>query len=338
MAKTEGKVYVVTGGNRGIGLAIVKALCKAKGEDDVVYLCARNKERGEAAVAFLESEGLKASLAIIDLEDLSTAEIFAAMIKEKHGGVDAVMNNAGIAYHADSEVPLKEQIERTINTNFFGTLGVCKQLFPLLRKHARVVNMGSQAGHMVYTKLIPELLEQLNSSDLKMSDLSFIMKAYLASMAAAGDGGEADEAASKWPASPYALSKLAVHYMSLLQQKLFAIDPDKDVIINCVCPGFCDTDFTKGKGPRSAEEGAVTPVYALTLPPSNAKNPKGQFLYDKQPLELGTKILPIFKQKPSFEKLDEHAKEMEMKEKAQKEEQEQEKESGEAAEETPMEA
>ena len=101
---------------------------------------------------------------------------------------------------------------------------------------------------MVHGRLLPELVEQLDSPECKVSDLSFVMKAYVAAMEALGSGKEADEAATKWPSSPYAFSKLAVHYMSMLQQKLFDLDPEKDVIINAVCPGFCNTDFTKGRG------------------------------------------------------------------------------------------
>jgi len=302
-----GKVFVVTGANKGIGLCIVRGLCQQKGDADVVYLCSRDKERGEAAVKTLEDEGLQATLAIVDVEDMASIEALAAKIKEEHGGVDGIVNNAGIAFHGDSEVPLLEQIQKTVNVNFFGALNVCKLLFPLLRNHGRVVNIGSQAGHMVHGRLLPELVEQLDSPECKVSDLSFVMKAYVAAMEALGSGKEADEAATKWPSSPYAFSKLAVHYMSMLQQKLFDLDPEKDVIINAVCPGFCNTDFTKGRGPRPASLGAETPIWAVTLPPNEKENPKGKFLYDKQPIELGAKVLPIFKQKPLPEKLEQEA-------------------------------
>lgn len=301
MAKSpqpEGKVYVVTGANKGIGLCIVRGLCKQKKEADVVYLCSRDKDRGEAAVKTLEGEGLKPTLAIVDVEDVASIEALAATIKSTHGGVDGIVNNAGIAFHGESQVPLREQIERTVNVNFFGALHVCKNLFPLLRPHARVVNIGSQAGHMVYGRLLPELIQQLESPECKVADLSFVMKAYLAAMEGLGSGPEADEAATRWPSSPYAFSKLAVHYMTILQQKLYDLDPEKDIIVNAVCPGFCSTDFTKGRGPRPASVGAETPIWAVTLPPSDASNPKGQFLYDNTHIELGAKILPIFKQKP----------------------------------------
>ena len=78
----------------------------------------RDKERGEAAVKTLEEEGLKATLAIVDVEDLASIEALAAKLKAEHGGIDGIVNNAGIAFHGDSEVPLKEQIEKTVTSQF----------------------------------------------------------------------------------------------------------------------------------------------------------------------------------------------------------------------------
>ena len=57
---------------------------------------------------------MKATLAIVDVEDLASIEALAAKLKAEHGGIDGIVNNAGIAFHGDSEVPLKEQIEKTV--------------------------------------------------------------------------------------------------------------------------------------------------------------------------------------------------------------------------------
>ena len=54
-------------------------------------------------------------------------------------------------------MPLGKEAEDTMNTNFFGTLNVCKELFPLIRSNGRVVNVSSRLG----------LLGQVNSEELK---------------------------------------------------------------------------------------------------------------------------------------------------------------------------
>ena len=54
----------------------------------------------------------------MDVEDLASIEALAAKLKAEHGGIDGIVNNAGIAFHGDSEVPLKEQIEKTVRAAF----------------------------------------------------------------------------------------------------------------------------------------------------------------------------------------------------------------------------
>ncbi|CAM1295026.1 Uncharacterised protein r2_g424 [Pycnogonum litorale] len=48
----------------------------------------------------------------------------------------------------DSTAPAAEQAENSVKTNYFGTKNVCKELFPLLRPHARVVNLSSAGGRL----------------------------------------------------------------------------------------------------------------------------------------------------------------------------------------------
>ena len=67
----------------------------------------------------LEDEGLQATLAIVDVEDMASIEALASKIKEEHGGVDGIVNNAGIAFHGDSEVPLLEQIQKTVRLEYY---------------------------------------------------------------------------------------------------------------------------------------------------------------------------------------------------------------------------
>ena len=61
-------------------------------------------------------------------------------------GIDVLINNAGMAFKQDSMEPFGVQAEVTNRVNFFGTLNVCEELFPLLKKHARVVSVSSSAG------------------------------------------------------------------------------------------------------------------------------------------------------------------------------------------------
>lgn len=86
----------VTGGNKGIGFAIVRGLCeKYKGK---VYLTARDESRGNAAVEKLRTLGLNPVFHQLDINDQRSINKFRDYIKETDGGVDILINNAAIAY------------------------------------------------------------------------------------------------------------------------------------------------------------------------------------------------------------------------------------------------
>lgn len=74
--------------------------------------------------------------------------------------------------------PFGEQAENTIKINYFGVLATCELLFPLLRPHARVVNVSSSAGHLLR---IPgeDLKKQFSDPDLTVSQLSDLMKQFV---------------------------------------------------------------------------------------------------------------------------------------------------------------
>lgn len=86
----------MTGGNKGIGFAIVKGLCE-KFQGDV-YLTARDVDRGEAAVKELKNLGLKPLFHQLDITDKDSIRKFRDFIAESHGGIDLLVNNAAIAF------------------------------------------------------------------------------------------------------------------------------------------------------------------------------------------------------------------------------------------------
>ncbi|KAL1437125.1 hypothetical protein MTO96_049116 [Rhipicephalus appendiculatus] len=215
------RVAVVTGSNKGIGFCIVKFLCQQFEGD--VFLTARDEKRGKEAVAELNKQLLRPN---------------------EYGGLDVLVNNAGIAYKNDSTAPFAEQAEVTVKTNFFGTLNVCKEFFPLLRPHARVVNVSSLAGML---QKIPgeELKKKLNNPEITLEELCGLMNDFVQ---AAKDGKNVEK------------------------------DAREDLVVNAVHPGFVDTDMTSHKGPLTPEQGADAAAYLALLPP-NIQSPKGEFVW-----------------------------------------------------------
>lgn len=264
------RVAVVTGGNKGIGFCIVKFLCQQFDGD--VFLTARDETRGKAAVSELNKMQLHPKFHQLDIDDLQSIKRFRDFLKSSYGGLDVLVNNAGIAYKASSTAPFSEQAEVTVKTNFFGTLDVCKELFPLLRPHARVVNLSSMCGML---KRIPgkEIKERLRRPDITLEELCGLMNEFVQ---AAKEGKNEEKG---WGRSAYNVSKVGITVLSFIQQREFDADPREDLIVNAVHPGYVDTDMTSHKGPLTPDQGADAPTYLAMLPP-NVKSPKGEFVWN----------------------------------------------------------
>jgi len=130
------RVALVTGGNRGIGLEVCKALA-AKGLD--VVLGARNPELGEAA-----ARTVGARYVWLDVKDRGSIE--AAM--KTVAAVDVLVNNAAV-YPAGTVLDAAADTWReAFETNFFGALSLCRAFVPSMikRGYGRVVNVSSGYG------------------------------------------------------------------------------------------------------------------------------------------------------------------------------------------------
>jgi len=153
------RVAVVSGSNKGIGFAIVKLLCDpTNGFSGDVILTARDETRGQNAVKQLNDLGLKPLFHQLDIDDNNSIDRLKQYLVDNYNGVDVIVNNAAIAYSYNSTVPFVEQAENTIKTNFFSTRNVCLKLFPILKSHARVVNVSSSAGMLKNMPSIGNLL------------------------------------------------------------------------------------------------------------------------------------------------------------------------------------
>lgn len=278
-------VAIVTGANKGIGFQVVKDLCKHfKGTDTTVYLTARDQTRGEEAVQKCNAEGLFPHFLQMDVTNPKTIDAARDFIKEKHGGVDILVNNAAILPHAKSPEEFEKQANETVNTNVFGLLDVCDRFFPLLRPHARVVNVSSCLSSLYF---LPnkEKKARVTANDLTIDELKGIMKDYLSAVKSRdykqkGYSGYPDEYGS------YPMTKIAVSALSRVQQRdLDKQYPNQDIVVNAIDPGYVATDMTNHMGNLTVEQGADTIVYASLLPPQNGhgdeaqcKIPRGQFL------------------------------------------------------------
>ena len=139
MAGLEGKTAIVTGASSGIGAAIVGALRR---EGALVAGGARRAERIEADHA-LE----------LDVTDLESCERFVSEAVERLGGLDVLVNAAGLALGRDPFWESTEEDERAVlETNVNGLIRITRLCLAHLRDGGHIVNIGSVAGRQAYEK------------------------------------------------------------------------------------------------------------------------------------------------------------------------------------------
>jgi len=135
----QGKVIIVTGANRGIGLATAQEL---KGRGAKVVAGVREPERMPALEGVAVYE--------LDTGDAGSCRAFVERAGKEQGRIDGLINNAGILLDANRpalELP-EDDLRRTIEVNLIGPFRLCQLVLPGMigRGYGRVVNMSSGLG------------------------------------------------------------------------------------------------------------------------------------------------------------------------------------------------
>ncbi len=140
-----GRGAVVTGGSRGIGLAVARALAEAGA---AVVVAARAPDRLQAVAAELGAPGRRAWAVACDVADPEGVRTLAREAESRLGHVDILVNNAGISHSAPVQKTTLEDWNRLLTVNATGPF-LCTQAFlpgMLARGWGRVVNIASVAG------------------------------------------------------------------------------------------------------------------------------------------------------------------------------------------------
>lgn len=141
-----GKVALVTGGSRGIGRAICLRLAAMGAQVAVNYVS--NPTAAQETVALIEAAGGKALLSRFDVADSAQVQTALDAIIEQCGGIDILINNAGITRDGLLMKMKEEAWDQVLDTNLKGAFTCTKAVSRVMmkRRWGRVVNIGSVVG------------------------------------------------------------------------------------------------------------------------------------------------------------------------------------------------
>ncbi len=222
----EQTIALVTGANKGIGYEIAAGL-GALGWS--VGIGARDEQRREEAVAKLRADGVDAFGVPLDVTGDSSVTAAAALVEERAGRLDVLVNNAGIAgaWPNEPSAVTPEHLRAVVETNVIGVVRVTNVMLPLLRRsaHPRIVNQSSHVASLT--------LQTTPGVDL---------------------GGVS---------GAYSPSKTFLNAVTIQYAKELADTPIK---INGACPGYVATDLNGFHGTSTPEDGAKIAIRLASLP------------------------------------------------------------------------
>lgn len=213
---------LITGANKGLGFETARVLT---GRGWTVLLGARDPALGAAAAARL---GASAHVVALDVTSTDSVESAAALVADRFGLVDVLINNAGIGGPwSPPEEMTADEVRSVYDTNVFGPIRVTRTFLPLLRKSSapRIVNVSSGMGSFGITT-DPERLES-----------TLVSIGY--------------------PTSKTALNAVTVQYAKALP----------DMRVNAVDPGYTATDINGHSGTQTVAEGVESIVAMATVGP-----------------------------------------------------------------------
>jgi NAD(P)-dependent dehydrogenase (short-subunit alcohol dehydrogenase family) len=224
---TKQTIALVSGGNAGIGLAVVTQLAKDHGYH--VIIGSRNESAGKEAASALVKDGFAVSSVQLDITSDESIAAAVGWIKSKFGVLDVLVNNAGIMLDTLPKPPPTRQLfNQTFDTNVTGAACLTEACLPLLQKSksARLVFVSSRMGSV---------------SETTNKETMYYNGEYRA-----------------YDASKAALNMLALNYARIFD--------GTEALVNVACPGLVQTKLTSFHAYGSSTEvGAKRIVELATL-------------------------------------------------------------------------
>lgn len=247
---------MVTGANKGIGLATVAAILKQ--QDDVsVVLGARDPDRGVAAIESLcrGQPGWESRVELLEIDVacqdsvLSARDAALSRFGPAPAPIYGLVNNAGIGLGSDN-------MEAVLEVNTIGVKRVCDAFIPLLAPSGRIVNVSSASGPKFVSQCNPQRQHFFQDPAVEWPDIQGLINDVLSTQ---GDP-ERFRALGLGEINAYGFSKACVSLYTLALAR-----NNSHLYINACTPGYIETDLTRPQarmgGVDPAELGMKSPAH-----------------------------------------------------------------------------
>lgn len=146
------KVVLITGGSRGLGLVLARALAD---EGARIAICSRNGDELTRARIDLEHRGGGVFGAVCDIRSQDDVERLVEEVRGRFGRIDVLINNAGIIQVAPLDVQTKRDFEDSLATHFWGPFHTMHAVLPEMkrRREGRIINISSIGGKIAVPHL-----------------------------------------------------------------------------------------------------------------------------------------------------------------------------------------
>ena len=223
MGFLDGKVAVVTGGNRGIGRGIVEALSR---EGARVALSARAPDVAAAAARAVGGGALGIAC---DVRSYDAVRALFREVERVAGGLDILVNNAGIGIFAPVADLAPDDWRAVIETNLNGVYYCCHEAIPLMRKRGGgyIFNLSSLAGRNAFPSAAAYSASKfgLNGfSEALMQEVRYdgIRVSYLMPGSVATEFGRGSQAKEGWALQPADVAAVVVDLLRSPKHALYS--------------------------------------------------------------------------------------------------------------------
>jgi NAD(P)-dependent dehydrogenase (short-subunit alcohol dehydrogenase family) len=150
----KGKIVLITGGSRGLGLATAKEFAA---KEATVVICARDRQELERAKVQIDAIGGHSHIFVCDVSNVHQVNELVARVQQRVGPIDVLVNNAGIIKVGPFLNMVREDFEEALDVMFWGIVNTTLAVLPsmLERNQGSIINITSVGGKVSVPHLLP---------------------------------------------------------------------------------------------------------------------------------------------------------------------------------------